>query len=240
VSSLRDEIATVDDLAEILGSAEAAEKLLADHGVRVTAGVFSRDVFRRAVLGAPTSSATTSHDEADVVGRGARVLDAALRKFKIEVVATARGKALTVSIVAPTEPRAFVGVDTGDVERLPLGPGPIDARVYVASGAPSGTPQFTASGFLTQKAPLVYFYVLLEPERVWVTTRNDLRALYADLGARPKRERSFAWVQYGFARNPQRAGTLRIWMPRGSRTGLDLSERIEGPDGRLIRSGTSP
>lgn len=157
----------------------------------------------------------------------------------MEVAGTARGKALTVSILAPKEPREITGVDTGEVERLLVGADPIDARVYIASGAPSGTPQFTASGFLTEKAPLVYFYVLLQPAHVWITTRKDLRALYADLGARPKKDRRFVGAPYGFARNPQRAGTLRIWMPRGSRTGLDLSERISGVDGQLLRPGDS-
>jgi hypothetical protein len=237
MAALRDEIATIDELAAIMGSREAAEKLLAAHGVPTSGGLFSRELFRSSVLGTPRATMEASMG-GDLASRGLTVLEGALQAYGLEVVGVARGRALTVSIVAPNRPREIVGVDQEHLERLRIDRTQLNARVYIASAPRSGTPQFTASGFLLDRTPKVFFYVTASPPHVWVTTRADLRSLYADLGARAKRDRRFGDAQYGFARNPQRAGTLRITMPRGSRTGLDLSERIADEKGRII--GTPP
>lgn len=238
--SLGEDIATVAELAKVVGSRGAALRLLETLGIAVIEDVFSRLALNDALLrrSAPfDASGDPAAQRLDISARGVAALRRALAVFDLDVGSVAQGKALGVTIVAPTASRQLVGVDTGEIERIHFGSEPVDARVYVAARLRAGTPQFTASGFLSEKAPPIYLYVLLEPERVWVTTRQDLCALHKDLGKRRKSERRFAAARFGFARHPKRPGTLRIWMPQGTRTGLDLSERVADEDGMLLLRG---
>ena len=235
MSDLANDIATVGELAKIVGSSAEAEALLDEISVPHVRGVFSREAFLSALRGGAPRASMSPIPARDVTTRGVDLLRRALGEYAIDVVNVAAGKTLTVTVAARDEARQIVSSDVPRrVERDHLEPGatPLEARVYIAARAPAGTPQYSCSGFLRPHAPSFYFFVMLEPAHVWLLTQRDLRGLWKQLKARRDPD-----CKFSIGLDSRRQATVRISMPRGWATGLDLSERIAGADGLLLNAG---
>lgn len=227
------DLATVDGLAELLGSRERAIDLLERLGVEHVNGVFVLAPFLDAQAEQlRATSRSTAPDDPVAIAKEV------LARYGISVVDVLAGKRLTLLLRGTEAARCVVTYDLKKEVAPVWIPAADDRRakatamcVYTTTQRRSGSPQFLASGIGKKGAPELYLFVLSSERRAWILTHEDLKELLRETG-RSRRE-NFA-PQLGFAEHAGREGTLRLWMPMGNRTGADLSERIAGPDGLIL------
>jgi hypothetical protein len=150
------------------------------------------------------------------------ILQRALGPFGVEVDNVKTGRPTTAMLRA-TEAPISIGQDIDDwpVVLVP-GEAPVTCVLVHASRRNHGHAPFRASRFLDDARvdAQLYFFVLVEGERVWVLTRSALRHTYEAL-TEGKRVASFSLEK--------RPGTMRLTLPKAL-VGFDLDQAIHRND----------
>jgi hypothetical protein len=213
---------------------QAAERFVADLGVRCVRGVFSRRALLAALEEGRGAVAEGGHGLALE-----KVLTEGLGRFGLHLVGLRVGRTTSATVAALDAPMVVTTETKGGPLVIDAEKG-ASARIYVTDERRTGQAYFLAgldrpSTAKERRATALYLFVLTSEDRFWVARREDLETYDAELreAAKGQRGRRRYEGRTGFAPYTKRPGYIRVWVGLGGLPAIEPGLRIADASGRL-------